>query len=744
MAGKISRRDIERLIFGEGGVRRFTQDSAVLPDVWIEYGENLNEKLDLLITPERATAPGKLALLLEDALEEEVKELTSLHASPPSSPTNFTPEPLPALFKNPDDAEIAYNQSTVAAKLCLEQLIRVVLPMTSWWNKYIWKDYGDGKKEWAGYGEGKKFYDLLLNDDFREWTIHVLKNPPVEDKVPPRSAPTSVPAVTPEFVWLVRVAGTLFFASRKWDEVPKQDENDKDNKKSGIFAVPFEKIYDAFVGLMTNLTEFKECTERQVIWTVSRNREATSLIFRSTLAVKADAARRVFELSCEKLRWAVLDSGIDATHPAFRKRHPKSGKPVKHDEPDEPGKHDEPEPGTLVKVDFEQPGVNWEKNTRVIATYDFSKIRTKLARMRKDAKEEERGSAPSSLDDAPAPEASQPPQAPLAAAPPAGTSLLAAPTAPEAKVAKPLTADEQRKLKRMRESLLLGYNLNWEELEPELRVKHDDTYKSPRHEHGTHVAGILAGDWHVTDEWKIDEKEDLVGVCPDLSLYDLRVLDDNGVGDEFSVIAALQFVRHLNAHNDYRVIHGVNMSLSIRHDVANYACGSTPVCEEAERLVNNGTVVVAAAGNKGYMQYITPEGRASEGYSSISITDPGNADGVLTVGSTHSLRPHEYGVSYFSSRGPTGDGRLKPDLVAPGEKITSAVPGSKAGRKDGTSMAAPHVSGAAALLMARHPELVGRPTRIKEILCRTATDLGRERYFQGNGMVDILRALQSV
>jgi hypothetical protein len=59
-------------------------------------------------------------------------------------------------------------------------------------------------------------------------------------------------------------------------------------------------------------------------------------------------------------------------------------------------------------------------------------------------------------------------------------------------------------------------------------------------------------------------------------------------------------------------------------------------------------------------------------------------------------------------------------------------------------MAAPHVSGAAAMLMARHTELVGEPQRIKKILCNTATDLGRERYFQGRGLVDVLRAIQSV
>ena len=59
-------------------------------------------------------------------------------------------------------------------------------------------------------------------------------------------------------------------------------------------------------------------------------------------------------------------------------------------------------------------------------------------------------------------------------------------------------------------------------------------------------------------------------------------------------------------------------------------------------------------------------------------------------------------------------------------------------------MAAPHVSGAAAMLMARYPELVGQPRRIKRILCDTATDLGRERSFQGYGMLDVLRAFQSI
>jgi subtilisin family serine protease len=160
--------------------------------------------------------------------------------------------------------------------------------------------------------------------------------------------------------------------------------------------------------------------------------------------------------------------------------------------------------------------------------------------------------------------------------------------------------------------------------------------------------------------------------------------------------------------------------------------------------VATGAIVVAAAGNEGYIRQAIELTDHGEGYRSISITDPGNAEAVITVGATHGYRPLTYGVSYFSSRGPTGDGRRKPDLVAPGEKIWSATPGGNVRVLDGTSMAAPHVSGCAALLMSRHRELIGQPGRVKAILCQSATDLGREPYFQGYGLVDVLRAIQSL
>jgi serine protease AprX len=119
--------------------------------------------------------------------------------------------------------------------------------------------------------------------------------------------------------------------------------------------------------------------------------------------------------------------------------------------------------------------------------------------------------------------------------------------------------------------------------------------------------------------------------------------------------------------------------------------------------------------------------------------------------------PHTYGVSYFSSKGPTGDGRLKPDLVAPGERVVSCASGALRAdaerraevdvdyvEQSGTSMAAPHVSGAVAGILSIRPEFIGQPERVKAVLMATATDLGRERYFQGHGLLDQMRAIQAL
>lgn len=263
--------------------------------------------------------------------------------------------------------------------------------------------------------------------------------------------------------------------------------------------------------------------------------------------------------------------------------------------------------------------------------------------------------------------------------------------------------------------------------------------------HGTHVAGILAGELPGVAAATVEERDEQGevrrmetpiqhprGVAPQCRLVSYRVLDESGRGPMSRLIQALEHIQERNAHGRRLVIHGVNLSVGYEFDAEWFACGQSPLCIEVDRLAASGVVVVVAAGNTG-------NGAA------LSINDPGNAERAITVGATHRDMPHVYGVSYFSSKGPTGDGRRKPDLVAPGERIVSCQAGTRGyAERSGTSMAAPHVSGAVAAFLSVRPEFLGRPDEIKRLFLASATDLGRERYFQGAGLLDLLRALQAV
>lgn len=307
--------------------------------------------------------------------------------------------------------------------------------------------------------------------------------------------------------------------------------------------------------------------------------------------------------------------------------------------------------------------------------------------------------------------------------------------------------------------------------------------------HGTHVAGIIAGEIPLQQPSapNPDDHPDIVayirtlkpeegqigrevscdrlplatirGVAPDTKLVSLKVIGSNKQGSVSSIIAALARVQDINANGRNLRIHGINLSVGYPFDPEWFACGQSQLCVEVNRLVQSGVVVVVAAGNTGYGSQATAFNGARAAGLPLSINDPGNAEAAITVGSTHRTMPHTYGVSYFSSKGPTGDGRLKPDLVAPGEKVLSCGVGAMAAQiaakvpgeappnyveDSGTSMAAPHVSGAVAAFLSTHREFIGNPLKIKEILMATATDLGRERQFQGAGLLDLMRAIQSV
>ncbi|MEA2329698.1 MAG: serine protease AprX [Thermoanaerobaculia bacterium] len=689
---KLDRTLMEQLMFGAGTVRRFTQDSPVLPDVWLQYvNEAANEgsrgqhraavdapnegpstdfpAVKVLLTPFREASAGEVRRVLHDRLVADRQRRG---------------------HQTEKVSRIIYNQTTIAATLYFEDLVRVVIPMTDWWERMVRQLRVTDMSVLNDPNVRTVIAAALVDPEHRPKSVAAKEQYP-----PPRELPAN-PQYPPDLLWLIRVVGAMAMVR---DGAPLPAVFGRKNGVAIASEDDWRPIVDAVANLIAEIPAMIDdpppeddadspvavARERARIYSVSLNRQATATVSRSTLAIKADAARRLFNISCSQLAWAIIDSGVDAHHGAFRARHEDNGKTdVPFTEPFE-----------------KQPSGKWANQTRIVATYDFTQIDLLL-----DPADPKQPDRIRHLRNDPA-----------------------------------VAAKVEEALDELNKGLSRGRTIDWKIIAPFLQIPHDDMYVAPPFDHGTHVAGILAGDWRAAEQGK--DATDLIGVCPDLKLYDLRVLDAQGRGDEFAVMAALQFIRYLNSTNDYVSVHGVNLSLSIPHDIANYACGRTPVCDECERVVSAGVVVVAAAGNQGYRKLTTEEG-TTEAYNSISITDPGNADAIITVGATHRFRPHTYGVSYFSSRGPTGDGRIKPDLVAPGEKITAPLPNGQSGIKDGTSMAAPHVSGAAALLMARHDELVGRPARIKEILKSTATDLGRERYFQGAGMLDVLRALQSV
>ena len=304
--------------------------------------------------------------------------------------------------------------------------------------------------------------------------------------------------------------------------------------------------------------------------------------------------------------------------------------------------------------------------------------------------------------------------------------------------------------------------------------------------HGTHVAGIIAGglparmprgsDLRVVErvfdparpetprvqDRLISRPEVLAGMARETKLVSLKVLDDRGNGQSMNVLRALEYVRKdINGYGKLLRVHGVNLSLGYEFDPKWFACGQSPICAEVDRLVRSGVVVVVAAGNTGYGS-LTALARQTNVGLTMTINDPGNAALAITVGATHRDMPHTYGVSYFSSKGPTGDGRLKPDLVAPGERITSCAAGKalvsafpaarrrrRAGRRCTSRTRAP--AWPPPTSRGRWPPSCpsaasssAAPTTSRRSSCESATSLGRERYFQGYGLVDLMRAIQSI
>lgn len=631
---------VEHILLGPIDDRRVLQDSPLLGDVWAAYALDPGVVQDVLITPHKNATAAVVAQMIPVGIE--LREQERRAESPPP-------------FERPKvRAKVAYLQGLVGARLYFDEVLRILVPLTQWWNqsklqeRILKVDQANLRRllerepdQPANNPEDFTSLERYIALAGLIYWICKLERPSIEGSAPPQAV---------ERLPRLKVKEAFPIYQPYIDEII-----------AGMFAL-YGVIQANPQALVSDDPDYNEEAGREgYIFQVSLNRVASAALDRSVPAVKADAAHSLFNVSCKKIVWAVLDSGIDAKHAAFAEKH----------KPD---------------------------RSRVRKTFDFTRIREIVSNDEDDI-------------------------------PPAELEVLAT-------AAGIAPADASGYLKEISADAKAKRPINWGVVEKLITLKNPPPPVSP---HGTHVAGIIGANGEDTDHAN--------GMCPDIRLYDFRVLGKTIDDTEFAIIAALQYIRYVNERHSYITIHGANLSLSIPHNVRNFACGRTPVCNECERLVESGVVVVAAAGNRGFQKFELTDGGVFESYAAFSITDPGNGESVITVGSTHGNWPHTYGVSFFSSRGPTGDGRLKPDLVAPGERVQSCITGGEHrewGPESGTSMAAPHVSGAAAMLLARYEELIGQPRRVKRILCESATDLGRERSFQGHGMLDVLRAFQSI
>ena len=228
------------------------------------------------------------------------------------------------------------------------------------------------------------------------------------------------------------------------------------------------------------------------------------------------------------------------------------------------------------------------------------------------------------------------------------------------------------------------------------------------HPHATHVAGIVAG-----------SGEKFRGMAPGATVWSYKIFASNESESEegFQGAAAIE-----DAFKDGAKVINCSWGSS-----ATPKDGSCALCKTAENVTKLGVVLVKSAGNSG------PD--------EMTITCPAAAKGdVIVVGACSHVGDD---LMFFSSRGPTADNRPKPDILAPGEGIMSARPGGGYRGMDGTSMAAPHVAGLAALLLEKRPEL--KPWQIKKAMMDKAKHLDNfSDNEQGRGVVDILEAAKAV
>ena len=228
--------------------------------------------------------------------------------------------------------------------------------------------------------------------------------------------------------------------------------------------------------------------------------------------------------------------------------------------------------------------------------------------------------------------------------------------------------------------------------------------------HGTHVAGIIAGNG-------FSSRGKYTGIAPDAKIIAIKSLDENGGGNVSDVIAGIQWaIENKDPYN----IKVITLSLGIKTK-ASYR--DDPLCQAVTQAKNKNITVVVAAGNSGP--------------NPSTISSPAISPHAISVGACDDRKasnPQDCSIANFSSRGPTVDKISKPDVLAPGVGIQSLSNEDGYTSLTGTSMAAPIVAGCIALLYEENPNLTYQ--EIQRKISQGSIDLGEEANSQGAGLLD--------
>jgi hypothetical protein len=268
-----SRTLVEFVLLGPSNDRRQLQDSPVLGDVWIAFAAKPAKPIDLLITPYKTQPAGPLAVIIAERIAK-----------------------LKVRRKRGEEAHIAYLQGLVAARLFFREVLRIIVPMTQWWQE---RKVQDGLQRYTPEILSLKIAAIIRwaqagDEDVQAEHAEAFANFTALDRY-------------------VALAGIILWASTQEKKATASDGS----IGSLMTAIKGpEAIVTELRTLFAEILQDAVLKESQ-IWQVSLNRKAMPALEKSVPAVKGDAARTLFNVKCNDITWAVMDSGIDGRHEAF-------------------------------------------------------------------------------------------------------------------------------------------------------------------------------------------------------------------------------------------------------------------------------------------------------------------------------------------------------------------------------------------------------------------------------------------